>query len=346
MPKKTSDPYCLGIESTADDFGAAIVSFEGNVLSNANNAYLPKEGGIHPREAARHHAEVAEKVLSKAFESASVKPHDISLVAFSQGPGLGPCLRTGATAARALSSYLNVPLIGVNHCVGHIEIGKLETGAVDPVTLYVSGGNTIISAFEAGRYRIFGETLDIAIGNCLDVFARAAGLQQKKGAPLGAIVELLASKGNKFVNLPYTVKGMDLSFSGLLTAAVHAYQTKQGSLEDVCFSLQEVAFSMLAEVTERALAHTQKPEVLLTGGVAANKRLQTMLGLIAEEHGARFCVVPLRFAADNGAMIAWAGILAFRSGLSTALNESFIKVKWRLEEVYAPWVEGKLHGVA
>lgn len=341
MPEKDSSrSYCLGIESTADDFGAAVVSFDGKVLSNANDAYMPKEGGIHPREAARHHAEIAEKVLSEAFESASVKPSDIDLVAFSQGPGLGPCLRTGATAARALASYLAVPLVGVNHCVGHIEIGKLETGATDPVTLYVSGGNTIVSAFEAGRYRIFGETLDIAMGNCLDVFARAVGLHQRKGAPFGAVVEELARKGNRFVSLPYTVKGMDLSFSGLLTAAVHAYQSKKGSLEDICFSLQEVAFSMLTEVTERALAHTQKPEVLLTGGVAANKKLQSMLKIVAEEHDARFCVVPLKLAADNGAMIAWTGILAYKSGISTALDESFVNVKWRLEEVYAPWVEG------
>ncbi|TET28768.1 MAG: N(6)-L-threonylcarbamoyladenine synthase Kae1 [Candidatus Bathyarchaeum sp.] len=302
---------------------------------------MPKEGGIHPREAARHHAEVAEKVLAEALDKAEIKPRDISIVAFSQGPGLGPCLRTGATAARALASYLDVPLVGVNHCVGHIEIGKLATGARDPVTLYVSGGNTIVSAFEAGRYRIFGETLDIAMGNCLDVFARAVGLRQRRGAPFGAVVEELARKGKKFVSLPYTVKGMDLSFSGLLTAAVQAFRSKKGSLEDVCFSLQEVAFSMLTEVTERALAHTEKPEVLLTGGVAANKKLQSMLEVIADEHGARFCVVPLRLAADNGAMIAWTGILAYKSGMSVPVEKSFVNVKWRLEDVYAPWVEGQ-----
>ena len=341
LEKKSSDSYCLGIESTADDFGAAVVSFNGEVLSNVNDTYLPKEGGIHPREAARHHAEVSEKVLTETLEKASLASRDISLVAFSQGPGLGPCLRTGATAARALASYLDVPLVGVNHCVGHIEIGKLATKAVDPVTLYVSGGNTIVSAFEAGRYRIFGETLDIAMGNCLDVFARAVGLQQRKGAPFGAVVEELARKGQNFVSLPYVVKGMDLSYSGLLTAAVQAFKSRKGSLEDICFSLQEVAFSMLTEVTERALAHTQKPEVLLTGGVAANKKLQSMLEVIAKDHDARFCVVPLNLAADNGAMIAWAGILAYGSGLSTPVENSFVNVHWRLEDVYAPWVGRK-----
>jgi N6-L-threonylcarbamoyladenine synthase/protein kinase Bud32 len=334
------DSYCLGIESTADDFGAAVVSFEGEVLSNVNDAYLPKKGGIHPREAARHHAQVAEIVLAEAFQAATIRPQDISLVAFSQGPGLGPCLRTGATAARALSSYLNVPLIGVNHCVGHIEIGKLATGATDPVTLYVSGGNTIVSAFEAGRYRIFGETLDIAVGNCLDVFARAVDLKQRRGTPFGAVVEELAREGKSFVSLPYTVKGMDLSFSGLLTAAVQAFQSGQYSLEDICFSLQEVAFSMLIEVTERALAHTEKPEVLLTGGVAANRKLQSMLKTITLEHDARFCVVPLKLAADNGAMIAWTGILANKCNISTPIEKSYVNVNWRLEDVYAPWVTG------
>jgi N6-L-threonylcarbamoyladenine synthase/protein kinase Bud32 len=223
--------------------------------------------------------------------------------------------------------------------VGHIEIGKLATGASDPVTLYVSGGNTIVSAFEAGRYRVFGETLDIAIGNCLDVFARAAGLKQRKGVPFGAVVEELARKSKQFVPLPYTVKGMDLSFSGLLTAAVQTFQKKNYSIEDICFSLQEVAFSMLTEVTERALAHTKKPEILLTGGVAANKKLQSMLNFVAEDHDAHFCVVPLKFAADNGAMIAWTGILAYKSGLSTPVEMSSVNVKWRLEDVYAPWVE-------
>ncbi len=283
---------------------------------------------------------MAGKVLAEAFQRAEVKPQDINVVAFSQGPGLGPCLRTGATAARALASYLRVPLVGVNHCVAHIEIGKLVAGAVDPVTLYVSGGNTIVSAFEAGRYRVFGETLDIAVGNCLDVFAREAGLHEREGIPPGALVEQLASRGQTFIPLPYTVKGMDLSFSGFLTAAVQLLREGKHSLEDLCFSLQEVAFSMLTEVTERALAHTEKPEVLLTGGVAANKRLQSMLECIAEEHNVRFCVVPKQYALDNGAMIAWTGILAFQHRVTLPLEKSFVKLKWRLDEVAVPWAGG------
>src|SRR5665648_121141 len=331
--------FCLGIESSADDFGVGVVTFNGEILANKSDSYIPLEGGIHPREAARHHAEVADKVLSEALVAAGVKPRELSVIAFSQGPGLGPSLRTGATVARALSSYLEIPLVGVNHSVAHIEIGKLKTGATDPVTLYASGGNTMVTALESGRYRVFGETLDIALGNCLDVFAREAGLKHKKGLPLGAAIEQLALKGKRLVSLPYVVKGMDLSLSGLLTAATVALQRGNYSLEDVCYSLQEHAFSMVTEVTERALAHSEKKEVLLTGGVAANKRLQSMLAIIAEEHNAKFNVVPLEFATDNGAMIAWTGVLAFRNGLVTPVDESFVKLRWRVDKVDVPWIQ-------
>jgi len=331
--------YCLGIESTADDFSVGISTFQGEILANVIDAYIPIEGGIHPREAARHHAEVTSRVLEEAFMKSTIKPQNLSVIAFSQGPGLGPCLRTGATVARAMAAYLEIPLVGVNHCLAHIEIGKLKTRAQDPITLYISGGNTIVAAFDAGRYRVFGETLDIALGNCLDVFAREAGLRQKPDLPFGAVIEKLAAKGDKLIPLPYTVKGMDTSLSGLLTAAVNLLKKGEYRLEDLCYSLQETAFSMVTEVTERALAHTGKKEVLLTGGVAANKRLQSMIKAIAEEHDARFCVVPSEFAVDNGAMVAWTGVLAYTHGMITPIEKSFVKPRWRLEEVDVPWAK-------
>lgn len=337
--KSIQNKYCLGIESSADDFGVGIATFDGEILANKSDSYIPTEGGIHPREAAQHHASVADKVIAAALEKSGVKTRDIGMIAFSQGPGLGPALRTGATIARTLASYLNRPLIGVNHSIAHIEIGKLKTGMVDPLTLYVSGGNTMVTAFESGRYRIFGETLDIALGNCLDVFARAAGLRHKKGLPLGAAIEQIALKGTELVNLPYVVKGMDMSLSGLLTAATALLQKDEYNLEDLCYSLQEHVFSMVTEVTERALAHTEKKEVLLTGGVAANKRLQAMLRIISEEHDSQFNVVPLEYATDNGAMIAWTGTLAYQHGLTTPIEESSVKLRWRVDKVDVPWIQ-------
>ena len=247
-------------------------------------------------------------------------------------------MRTGATVARALASYLGKPLVGVNHLVAHVEIGCLDCGLEDPLTLFVSGGSTLITAYEDGRYRVFGETLDIPAGNCLDVFAREAGLLEP-GKPPAAVLEEVARRGRELIPLPYVVKGMDLSFSGLLTAALKLLRSGRYRLEDLCFSVQEVAFAMLAEATERALAHTEKGELLLTGGVAANKRLREMLRYVAEEHGARFGVVSRAYAMDNGVMIAWTGLLAHRSGLETPIERSHVRPRWRIDEAPVPWRE-------
>jgi len=330
---KLIDLISLGIESTADNLGIGIVSNEKKVLANYIKVHVPQEGGIHPREAARHHSENMGNAIKTALDQAKITMSEIDIISFSQGPGLGPCLRTGATGARALATYMNKPLVGVNHCVAHIEIGRMATGAVDPLTLYVSGGNTIVSGYESGRYRIFGETLDIAIGNCLDTFARAAGLEY----PGGPDIEKKSEKGKKLISLPYTVKGMDISYSGLLTAITNELENKTHNIEDLCFSLQETAYAMLGEITERALAHTKKPELLLTGGVAANKRLSNIIIEIAEEHGATPYIVPIKLATDNGAMIAWTGLIAFNVGYSTPIDESHVNPNWRMDQVEIPW---------
>jgi N6-L-threonylcarbamoyladenine synthase/protein kinase Bud32 len=293
---------------------------------------VPEKGGIHPREAARFHATMAKPTLERALKKAGIALRDIDLVSFAAGPGLGPTLRTGATAARALAAWLGVPIVTVNHCIAHVEIGRLTEGAEDPVTLYVSGGNTQVIAFDAGRYRVFGETLDIPVGNCLDVFAREVGLPH----PGGPHVERLAREGKNYIPFPYVVKGMDLSFSGLMTEAVRKYRAG-GDLRDLCFSLQETAFAALVEVTERAVAHTEKREVMLTGGVAANQRLRQMLKLMADEHEAEFFVPPMELCADNGAMIAWTGVLAHKHGVRQDLENTVVNQRWRVDEVDIPW---------
>jgi len=305
----------------------------GEVLANSSEIYQPEEGGIHPREAAQSHSKNARDVLDRALEEAEIDSEEIDLISFSQGPGLGSCLRTVATAARAISVWLDVPIIGVNHCVSHVEIGRLIEEARDPVTLYVSGGNTQIIAFDGGRYRIFGETLDIAIGNCLDTFARKVGLPH----PGGPKIESLAEDSEDLVDLPYSVKGMDLSFSGLMTETVRKYRNEEASLEDLSYSLQETAFSALVEVTERAVAHTKKKEVMLVGGVAVNNRLRDMLRTMSSEHESDFYVPPMQFCADNGAMIAWNGILAHESGIEQKVEDTRIQQRWRTDEVNVPW---------
>ena len=323
----------LGIEGTAEKTGVGIVDSDGNILAMAGKQLFPKEGGIHPRLAAEHHAEWIPKLIPQAIEESGLSYRDIDLISFSQGPGLGPALRIVATSARSLALSLNKPIIGVNHCIGHVEVGKLDTGAVNPVSLYVSGGNSQVIAYESGRYRIFGETLDIAVGNCLDHFGRETGL----GHPGGPVIEKLAKKGS-YIDLPYIVKGMDFSFSGLLSAALREAE-KGTPMEDICFSLQETAFSMLVEVTERALSHTQKDEVMLCGGVSANSRLREMLKTMSEEHGAKFYMPEMKLCGDNGVMIAWLGLLMCRQFGAMDLADTGIIQKFRTDEVDIPWID-------
>ncbi|RAP53744.1 MAG: Kae1-associated kinase Bud32 [Methanosphaera sp. rholeuAM130] len=323
---------CLGIEGTAEKTGIGIVDSDGNILATCGDQLYPEVGGIHPRDAANFHAEHIVPLIKDALLESNLSLDDIDLISFSKGPGLGPALRTVATAARSLSQHIDVPLIGVNHCIGHVEIGKLTTGAVNPVTLYTSGGNTQIISYESGRYRIIGETLDIAIGNCLDQFSRSVGL----GHPGGPVVEKHAENTDETVELPYVVKGMDLSFSGILTSAINKYNNGV-DLDVVCNSFQQTCFSMLCEVTERALSYTNKSEVLLCGGVAANKKLRSMLEVMCQEHYVDFYMPPMKYCGDNGSMIARLGLLSYDEGLS-GLENSYINPKYRTDQVEVTWI--------
>jgi len=327
----------LGIESTAHTWSVGVVDSSGKVLSLVNDMFIPEKGGIHPILVKEQHLNNFMKIIIKALDDASISIKDIDLIAFSNSPGLGQILKIGAHVARMFSQLLGIPIVAVNHCIAHIEIGRFLCKIEDPLTLYVSGGNTIVSAYESGRYQIFGETLDIPIGNLIDSFARDVGIPH----PGGPKVEALALESDNYLRLPYVVKGMDLSFSGLYSAAKRLIESKdyekKYTLNDVANSLQETAFAMLTEVTERALAHTGKEEVLLTGGVAANKRLQEMVKYISKEHGARFEVVPLKYAGDNGAMIAWTGILRYKSIGGNNISETRINPKERMDQITIPW---------
>ncbi len=326
----------LGIEGTAHSIAIGIIKKSNNsckVLSNLIKIYHPKKGGIHPREAANHHAENVSELIKQSVRKANIDFKDIDLISFSKGPGLGPCLRTAATAARALSLSLKKPLIGVNHCVAHLEIGRgIMDKCDDPVLLYTSGANTQVIAFSEGKYRVFGETLDIGIGNCLDKFGRSVGLS----FPSGPIIEKLAKKGEEYLELPYSIKGMDIAFSGLLTSAKKYYKNKE-KLEDICYSIQETTFAALTEVTERAMAHTEKNQVLLGGGVAANKRLREMVKTMANERNASFFCPPKDLCIDNGAMIAWLGSLMYDSGVRMKVSESLIDQRFRTDMVDVTW---------
>ncbi|KAL0216116.1 hypothetical protein P9112_008300 [Eukaryota sp. TZLM1-RC] len=329
----------LGIESSANKIGVGIARGDGEILVNPRHTYISPPGeGFLPGDAAQHHRKHIISLIQEAFNSAGLKPSDLDCIAYTKGPGIGACLHVTAIVVRTLSQLWNLPIVPVNHCIAHIEMGKAVTGAVNPVVLYVSGGNTQVIVYSLGKYRIAGETLDIAIGNCIDRVARLLHLPNDP-AP-GLSVELLAKKGTSLVELPYGVKGMDMAFGGLLqqlSKIIEQMDERGLTKEDVCFTLQETIFAMLIEVTERAMAHSQSNEVLIVGGVGCNSRLQEMMSVMAKERGAKVFSMDDRFCIDNGAMIAYAGALAFVSGQTVSVEDCNVTQRWRTDDVAVTW---------
>lgn len=348
----------LGCEGSANKLGIGVILHEGDpsspdtctstVLSNIRHTFVSPPGtGFLPKDTARHHRSFFVRIAKQALSAAAISIADIDCICYTKGPGMGAPLTSVAVAARTLALLWGKELVGVNHCVGHIEMGRAITGADHPVVLYVSGGNTQVIAYAEQRYRIFGETLDIAVGNCLDRFARALEISNDP-AP-GYNIEQLAKQGGRvLLDLPYAVKGMDCSFSGILTRAEElAAQMKSGSGKgpdgepfngaDLCFSLQETVFAMLVEITERAMAHVGSNQVLIVGGVGCNERLQEMMGAMAADRGGSVYATDERFCIDNGIMIAHAGLLAYETGFRTPIEESTCTQRFRTDEVLVKW---------
>jgi len=325
----------IGFESTAHTLGIGVCE-EGKMLANELAMYTAPQGeGLHPRKLAEHHEKVFGETYNGALERANVKPEEIDVVSFARGPGLGPCLKVGLIAAKKFSLKYKKPIIGVNHCVAHIEIGKLLSNFADPLVIYVSGGNTQIIAGEIikikgkkkTKYRVIGETLDLGLGNMIDNFARIVGEKSH-----GGIVEKLAEKG-KYVQLPYIVKGMSFSFSGILTDLERKFKTGRYSKEDLAYSLQETSFAMIAEASERALCLTKKKEILGVGGVMQNKRITQMLAEMGEPHGAVYKTPPSEFNRDNGGMIAYTGLLMYQKGWRDEIEKLNSKQRWRTDDI-------------
>ena len=321
----------LGIEGTAWCASAALFDAATDETVIESDAYEPDDGGIHPREAAEHMREAIPRVVSTVREHAG---DDVDAVAFSRGPGLGPCLRIVATAARALALTLDVPLVGVNHMVAHLEIGRHRSGFGSPVCLNASGANAHLLGYRGGRYRVLGETMDTGVGNAIDKFTRHLGWAH----PGGPKVEARAKDG-EYVDLPYVVKGMDFSFAGITSAAKQAVDDGV-PVEDVCFSLQETVFAMLTEVSERALSLTGADELVLGGGVGQNERLREMLAAMCEARGADFYAPEPRFLRDNAGMIAVLGAKMYEAGDTVPVEDSAVDPDFRPDEVEVTWDAG------
>mmetsp|Transcript_5908 Transcript_5908/g.21595 ORF Transcript_5908/g.21595 Transcript_5908/m.21595 type:complete len:354 (+) Transcript_5908:43-1104(+) len=330
----------LGIEGSANKIGVGVVDLDGNILSNPRRTYVTPAGtGFMPRETAVHHHEHIVALVREALEEAKVTPGDLSCLCYTKGPGMGAPLAVGAMVTRMLAQLWHLPVVGVNHCVAHIEMGRIVTGAKNPVVLYVSGGNTQVIAYSEGRYRIFGETIDIAVGNCLDRFARLLGLSNDP-AP-GYNVEQLAKKGSKFMELPYVVKGMDVSFSGVLSYVekewVPMMERGEATAADMCFSFQENLFAMLVEITERAMAHCSAPDVLVVGGVGCNLCLQAKMEQMVQQRGGKLYATDDRYCIDNGAMIAYTGLLSYKYNDVTPMDDTTFTQRFRTDQVRCVW---------
>ncbi|BGP23837.1 O-sialoglycoprotein endopeptidase [Rhodotorula toruloides] len=438
LPAPPRPLLALGLEGSANKLGVGLIlhsppssSAQGttsaigdpatvSILSNIRHTYVTPPGeGFLPSDTARHHKRWISEVVEKALQEGGKTMEDVDVVCFTKGPGMGAPLQTVALVARTLALMYNKPLIGVNHCVGHIETGRLITASPSPIVLYVSGGNTQVIAYSQQRYRIFGETLDIAVGNCLDRFARIIGLSNDPSP--GANIEKEAKKGRRLLPIPYATKGMDIMLGGILHAA-EAYtrdprfrptssssssskfasvttepetsvngktgahmvsqderrrraegEGPQAALQDIglaadrtadsttraraakdvppvekdeediitpadlCYSLQETVFAMLVEITERAMAHAGGKEVLIVGGVGCNARLQEMMEIMVSERGGSIFATDERFCIDNGIMIAHAGLLSYRMGYETPLEETSCTQRFRTDEVLVNW---------
>jgi len=316
----------IGIESSAHTFGVGIVS-NGRVLANEKEMYDLSTTGMIPAKVANFHAKNAGKVIVRALSKAGVSFGDIEGVGYTKGPGIGPCLQVGQLAAKAIASKLKLKIIPVNHSVAHVEISRHAGKLDDPVVLYVSGGNSQILKFASvpfPHYRILGETLDVGVGNMLDSFARKLKLTPAWGSTVARI-----AKAGRYVEMPYTVKGMDFAFTGLLTHAIE--RSGEEKAEDLCYSLQETAFAMLCEATERALLLSGAKELCVCGGVAQSERLREMLDAICKSHKMRFGYARNEFNADNGAMIAFAAEKMLKKGCSLPLSKCDIKQKYRID---------------
>ncbi|WP_123620260.1 bifunctional N(6)-L-threonylcarbamoyladenine synthase/serine/threonine protein kinase [Halorubrum sp. CSM-61] len=335
----------LGIEGTAWCASAALYDAETDSVLIESNPYEPDSGGIHPREAAEHMSEAIPEVVDAVLTAAEEEhgPDALDAVAFSRGPGLGPCLRTVGTAARSLAGALDVPLVGVNHMVAHLEIGRHRSGFDNPVCLNASGANAHLLGYHDGRYRVLGETMDAGVGNAIDKFTRHVGWDHPGGPKVEAAARRYVEGSDgpgDLLDLPYVVKGMDFSFSGISSAANDASDDGV-PVEEICFSLQEHVFAMLTEVSERALSLTGADELVLGGGVAQNDRLREMLSSMCAARGARFHAPEPRFLRDNAGMIAVLGAKMAAAGDTVPIRESAIDPNFRPDQVPVTWRSGE-----
>lgn len=314
----------LGVESSCDETSVAIVRDGKEVLANIILSQIDihkKFGGVVPEVASRHHVYQVGVVFEEAFLKAGVKYEDIDLVAVTEGPGLVGSLLVGINAAKTFALAFNKPIIGVNHLAGHIYANAIEHEMKFPaIALLVSGGNTeLIYMKEDFSFDILGETYDDAVGESYDKVARVVGLPY----PGGPAVDKLAHEGQITYKLPKPyVDGYNFSFSGLKSAVINlAHNIRQRgeevNVQDLCASFQDVVSEILVNKTFKAAEEYQVKQIIVAGGVSANKGLKERF---AKENktGIEVCIPSIKYCTDNAAMIAVAGYYQYKISKDSA----------------------------
>lgn len=313
----------LAIETSCDETAVAIVKNGRELLANVVASQIESHkrfGGVVPEIASRHHVEQMTIVLEQAMEEANLTYEDISAIAVTEGPGLVGALLVGVNAAKALALAHNIPLVPVHHIAGHIYANRLLEEMEFPLlALVVSGGHTeLIYMKEHGSFDVIGETRDDAAGEAYDKVARTLNLPY----PGGPHIDRLAHIGNPVLDLPRAwlePDSYDFSFSGLKSAVINTlHNAKQRgeeiNPEDLAASFQESVIEVLVEKTARAAQNFNVKQVLMAGGVAANKGLRAALEERFSEIGISLSIPPLSLCTDNAAMIAAAGSIAYKRG--------------------------------
>lgn len=331
----------LGIETSCDETGVAVYDGERGLL--AHTLYSQTElhahyGGVVPELASRDHIRKALPLLRQLFEDAGISGADINGVAYTAGPGLIGALLVGAALGRSLAWAWNIPAIGVHHMEGHLLAPMLES---DPpsfpfVALLVSGGHTLLVRVDAvGVYQTLGESVDDAAGEAFDKTAKLLGLPYPGGPAIAACAEKGDQHRFRFPRPMTDRPGLDFSFSGLKTFALNTWQAVGSSPQDaadVAWAFEDAVVDTLFIKCRRALRETGIGNLVVAGGVGANRRLRTRLRELAEQEGRRVYYPRPAFCTDNAAMIAYAGYQRLQAGQweDTVIH---VSARWPLDSL-------------
>ncbi|MFE7064999.1 tRNA (adenosine(37)-N6)-threonylcarbamoyltransferase complex transferase subunit TsaD [Sutcliffiella sp. NPDC057660] len=327
--EEQKDEYILGIETSCDETAAAVIKNGTEIVANVVSSQIESHqrfGGVVPEIASRHHVEQITIVLEETMKQSGLTMDSIDAIAVTEGPGLVGALLIGVNAAKAMAFAHQKPLIGVHHIAGHIYANQLVAELKFPLlALVVSGGHTeLIYMKEHGSFEVIGETRDDAVGEAYDKVARTLQLPY----PGGPHIDRLAMEGQPTIKLPRAwleEDSYDFSFSGLKSAVINTlHNAKQKGEEispaDLAASFQESVIEVLVGKTLKAMEHYKVDQVLLAGGVAANKGLRSALQTAVDNVGKELVIPPLSLCTDNAAMIAAAGSVLYRKGKRSGMN--------------------------